>query len=235
MLELRKSADRGYGHHAWLETYHSFSFATYYDPAQMDFGPLRVINEDIIEGGHGFTMHGHNNMEIVTYVLAGALEHQDSMGHTSVLQYGDVQRMSAGHGLKHSERNHSASEPLHLLQIWLTPNAIDIAPSYQEKHFDVASKQHQLRLIASPDGRKGSLSLAQDALLFAGILAPSDRIHYRMAVDRIAYLHVARGTLCVNGVQLLAGDALKIGDEDGLLMDKALDAEILLFDMALTL
>ncbi len=231
MLEVRKSSDRGYANHGWLVARHSFSFADYYDPAHMGFAALRVINEDVVSGGKGFGTHGHKDMEIVTYVLAGALEHQDSMGNTSVLHYGDVQRMSAGKGVRHSEYNHDATTPVHLLQIWLTPHTIGIEPSYEEKHFDLASKQHQLRLIASPNGRDGSVTIHQDALIYAGILGESDRMSYEIAPGRLVYLHLARGALCVNGVRLLAGDALKISDVSALLINDAEDAEHLLFDM----
>ncbi len=231
MLEIRKSSARGYANHGWLEARHSFSFAEYYDPAHMGFGSLRVINEDKVSGGQGFGTHGHKDMEIVTYVLAGALEHKDSIGNTSVLHYGDVQRMSAGKGVRHSEYNHDAVAPVHLLQIWLTPHTGGIEPSYEEKHFDLTSKHHQLRLIASPNGRDGSVTIHQDALIYASILGAADSISYAIAPTRLVYLHVATGELCVNGIQLFAGDALKITDIGALLMNDAKDAEILLFDM----
>ena len=232
MLEVRKSSDRGYANHGWLVARHSFSFAEYYDPAHMGFGALRVINEDVVSGGKGFGTHGHKDMEIVTYVLAGALEHKDSMGNTSVLHYGDVQRMSAGKGVRHSEYNHDETVPVHLLQIWLTPHTIGIEPGYEEKHFDLASKQHQLRLIASPNGLDGSVTIHQDALIYAGILSAADSISYAIAPTRLVYLHVATGELCVNGIRLLAGDAIKISDISTLLINDAQDAEILLFDMS---
>jgi len=236
MLEIRKSADRGYANHGWLESRHSFSFAKYYDAKHMGFGPLLVINEDWINGGKGFGTHGHQNMEIITYVLDGALEHKDSMGNTSILRCGDVQRMSAGTGVQHSEFNHSSTELLHLLQIWIKPNVQEIEPSYEEKHFDLASKINQLRLIASPNGRNESLTIHQDALVFAWVLHQSNPINYSIEQSRIVYLHVVSGALSVNGVRLSAGDAVKAMDIDALFIEAASDTdgvEVLLFDMQL--
>src|SRR5438105_1153899 len=175
MLEIRKSEDRGHAEHGWLHSHHSFSFADYVDSAHTGFGPLIVINEDTVEPGKGFGNHGHRDMEIVTYVLDGALEHKDSMGNGSVLHYGDVQRMSAGRGVQHSEFNHSPSERVHFLQIWIQPNVVGIAPGYEEKHFDPAAKRGRLKLIASPDGRDGAVLIHQDALLYAGLLDGSER------------------------------------------------------------
>ncbi len=234
MLEIRKSADRGHADHGWLESWHSFSFAKYYDANHMGFGPLLVINEDRVNGGKGFGTHGHQNMEIITYVLDGALEHKDSMGNTTVLRSGDVQRMSAGTGVQHSEFNYSSTEPVHLLQIWIQPNLQQLKPSYEEKHFNRASKNNQFRLIASPDARHDSLKIHQDALLFAVILDKVQTISYSIEQGRVVYLHVVNGALSVNGVHLSTGDALKVIDDDVLSITQISDAdnsEILLFDM----
>ncbi len=233
MLEIRKSADRGYANHGWLESRHSFSFAQYYDANHMGFGPLLVINEDRVNGGKGFGTHSHQNMEIITYILSGALEHKDSMGNTSILRYGDVQRMSAGTGVQHSEFNHSSSELVHFLQVWIKPNVQAIEPSYEEKHFDLASKTNQLRLIASADGRNQSLTIHQDALLFAAVLNHSTPINYLIKQDRIIYLQLINGEVCVNGTQLSTGDAIKLLDVESLNIELVSEgAEILLFDIA---
>ena len=231
MLTIRKSADRGHADHGWLQSHHTFSFADYHDPAQMGFGPLRVINEDFVAAGQGFGTHGHRDMEIVTYVLDGSLEHKDSMGNGSALRYGDVQRMSAGRGVTHSEFNHSQSEALHLLQIWIEPDVRGIDPGYEEKHFDPAAKQGRLRLIASPDGRDGSVMIHQDATVHAAILDGNDQTEHPLANGRIAFVHVARGQLAVNGLALSAGDALKLTDETFVNCSRAQSAEILLFDL----
>lgn len=231
MLTIRKSADRGHADHGWLQSHHTFSFADYHDPAQMGFGPLRVINEDYVAAGQGFGTHGHRDMEIITYVLDGSLEHKDSMGNGSALRYGDVQRMSAGRGVTHSEFNHSASVPLHLLQIWIQPNVRGIEPGYEEKYFDPAAKQGLLRLIASPDGRDGSVLIHQDATIHAAILNGDDQVEHPLASGRVAFVHVARGQLAVNGLALSAGDALKLTDEVAINFSQAQAAEILLFDL----
>ena len=231
MLTIRKSADRGHADHGWLQSHHTFSFADYHDPAQMGFGPLRVINEDFVAAGQGFGTHGHRDMEIITYVLDGSLEHKDSMGNGSALRYGDVQRMSAGRGVTHSEFNHSASEPLHLLQIWIEPDVRGIDPGYEEKHFDPAAKQGRLRLIASPDGRDGSVMIHQDATVHAAILDGNDQTEHPLANGRIAFVHVARGQLVANGIELSAGDALKVTGEAAVNFGQAHAAEILLFDL----
>ncbi len=231
MLEIRKSEDRGVAEHGWLSSRHTFSFANYYDPRHTGFGPLLVINEDRVQPGMGFGTHGHSDMEIISYVLDGALEHKDSMGTGSVIQYGDVQRMSAGSGVQHSEFNHSTNQPVHFLQIWIAPNVKGIAPGYEEKHFNPASKKGQWRLIASPDGRDGSVLIHQDAALYAAILNGDDTLEYALPGNRSAYLHVARGTLTVNDVPLKAGDALKIIDEPVITVSDATNAEILLFDL----
>ena len=231
MLQIRKSEDRGPAEHGWLSSRHSFSFADYRDPAHMGFGPLRVINEDRVQPGQGFGTHGHQDMEIISYVLDGALEHKDSLGTGSVIHYGDVQRMSAGSGVRHSEFNHSKDEPVHFLQIWIMPDKQGIAPSYEEKHFTPESKRGNLRLIASDDGREGSVLVHQDVAVFASIVDGDDRLSHELAPGRIAYLHVIRGELSVNGMALRGGDALKISDENEMLIDNARDAEFLLFDL----
>ncbi len=233
MIQIRKSATRGKADHGWLNSMHTFSFANYYDPRYTSFGPLRVINEDKVIGGQGFGTHSHSNMEIISYVLGGALEHKDSMGTGSVLRYGDVQRMSAGSGVSHSEFNHSADETVHFLQIWLFPDQENIAPSYQETNFSPEAKRGQLRLIASPDGADGSLLIHQDARIFASIPDGAQRLHHTLAAGRGAYVQVARGQLQVNGITLEAGDALQVRDEAQLTLENGNDAEVLLFDLAL--
>jgi redox-sensitive bicupin YhaK (pirin superfamily) len=231
MLEVRKSEERGDAHHGWLQSKHSFSFADYYDPRHTGFGPLLVINEDRVAPGAGFGTHGHRDMEIISYVLDGALEHKDSMGTGSVLHYGDVQRMSAGSGVRHSEFNGSKTEPVHFLQIWIQPNVQGIAPSYEEKHFDAADKQGRLRLIASSDGREGSVTIHQDAAIYAGILNGEDRVEHGIKAGRRGYVHVIRGRVEVNGVALSGGDALKIGGQDKVVLEGAEAAEVLVFDL----
>lgn len=231
MLELRKSEARGLADHGWLKSRHSFSFADYHDPVHMGFGPLRVINEDRVAAGRGFGTHGHRDMEIISYVLEGTLAHQDSMGNGSSLRPGDVQRMSAGTGVRHSEFNHSQTEPVHFLQIWIMPDVEGSEPGYEEKHFDAESKRGQLRLIASKDGRQGSVRIQQDASLYASILDGDGRLEHAIAPGRLAYVHVVRGKLKVNGIELQAGDALKIREEASVGFADAEDAEILLFDM----
>ena len=231
MLEVRKSADRGRAHHGWLKSSHSFSFADYFDTRHSGFGPLLVINEDEVAPGRGFGTHGHRDMEITSHMLDGTLAHEDSMGNGSALRYGDVQRMSAGTGVRHSEFNHSSDEPVHFLQIWIEPKFKGIAPSYEEKHFDVASKTGQLRLIVSPDGRNGSVTVNRDACLYVSILGGTDAIEYLLKPGRIAYVHAVRGSACVNGVQLATGDALKLVSEDLVTIRDAVAAEVLLFDL----
>ena len=231
MLEIRKGDERGVADFGWLSSMHSFSFGSYHDPMQMGFGPLRVINEDRVQPGRGFDTHGHSDMEIISYVLDGALEHKDSIGTGSVLHYGDVQRMSAGTGVRHSEFNHSGTEPLHFLQIWIEPNVKGIPPGYEEKHFAPDSKQGRLRLIASGDGRAGSVLVHQDVAVYAAILDRDDLVRHPLAPGRNAYLHVARGSVLANGVALAAGDALKVRDETLLTLEQAQAAEVLLFDL----
>ncbi|MBC7939867.1 MAG: pirin family protein, partial [Chitinophagaceae bacterium] len=216
MLTLRKSADRGLADHGWLKSFHSFSFADYHDPAHMGVGNLRVINEDRIAPGTGFGAHGHRDMEIVSYVLDGALAHKDSMGngaagrHDGVIRPGDVQRMSAGTGVQHSEFNHATGQPTHFLQIWLLPSQRGIEPGYEQKHFDVASKRGRLALVASNDGRAGSVTVHADAALRAGLFDGDERAELTIDPARIAYVHLVRGALRVNDRQLHAGDALRL-------------------------
>jgi redox-sensitive bicupin YhaK (pirin superfamily) len=230
MNELRRSAERGYADHGWLRSFHSFSFADYYDPRHMGFGPLRVINEDRVRPGAGFGTHGHRDMEIVSYVLEGALAHKDSMGNGSTIVPGDVQRMSAGTGVLHSEFNHDPARTTHFLQIWIEPSVAGIAPSYEQKHFAAEEKRGRLRLIASPDGAAGSVRLHQDARLYAGLFDGAERARLELAPGRKSYVHVARGGLRVNGEALAAGDALKT-DARGLELEGGEGAEVLVFDL----
>ena len=208
MLEIRKAAERGHANHGWLDSWHSFSFADYHDPRHMGFGPLRVINEDRIQPGMGFGTHGHRDMEIISYVLEGALAHKDSMGNGSTIEPGDVQRMSAGRGVMHSEFNHAAADETHFLQIWIEPNVRGIDPGYEQKRFDTEDKRGRLRLVASPDGREGSVKIHQDAFVYAALLDGAERLAHRLEPNRRAYLHVARGRLRANGQALIAGDEL---------------------------
>ncbi|MBM3385749.1 MAG: pirin family protein [Betaproteobacteria bacterium] len=231
MIELRRGAERGYADHGWLKSFHSFSFAGYHDPRHMGFGPLRVINEDRVRAGSGFGKHGHRDMEIISYVLEGALAHEDSMGNGSTIVPGDVQRMSAGTGVQHSEFNHDKAAATHLLQIWIEPAKQGIAPSYEQKHFDAASKRGRLRLIASAEGAEGSVTVHQDARVYAALLEGAERATHALAPGRRAYVHVARGTLEVNGKRLQAGDALKARDVAQIVLEKGAGAEVLLFDL----
>lgn len=233
MLQIRKSDSRGHADHGWLSSHHTFSFAGYQDPKHMGFGPLRVINEDRVQGGQGFGTHNHRDMEIISYVLDGALEHKDSMGTGSVLRYGDVQRMTAGSGVSHSEFNHSSEHPVHFLQIWLFPDKAGITPSYQEATFSPQAKRNQLRLIASPTGQDGSLLIHQDARIYAAILDGDTSLQHSLAPERGAYLQVARGRLSVNGIELNAGDAVQASKESQLTLSEGSDAEVLLFDLPL--
>jgi len=230
-MELRKSEERGAAHHGWLQSKHSFSFGDYYDTRHSGFGPLVVINEDRVAAGAGFGTHGHRDMEIISYVLEGALEHKDSLGTGSVLHYGDVQRMSAGSGVRHSEFNGSGTEQVHFLQIWIEPNVQGIPPSYEEKHIPLADKQGRLRLIASSDGRDGSVLIHQDASLYATVLNGSDRVEHALAAGRRAYVHVVRGVVSVNGVMLKGGDAAKFSEAGRIELAQAEAAEVLLFDL----
>jgi redox-sensitive bicupin YhaK (pirin superfamily) len=232
MIEIRRGNERGHARHGWLDSFHSFSFADYYDPAHMGFGALRVINEDRVTAGMGFGTHSHRDMEIISYVLEGGLAHRDSMGNGSVIQPGDVQRMSAGTGVAHSEFNASKTAGVHFLQIWIEPGVRGIAPSYEEKRFDADSKRGRLRLIASPDGREGSVTIHQDANVYAALLDGDEAVQHAIPSGRRAYLHVVRGELDVNGERLHAGDAMKASRETGLALARGSDAEILLFDLA---
>jgi len=231
MLNIRKSTDRGHANHGWLDSHHTFSFADYYDPAYMGVSALRVINEDRVQPGAGFPTHGHRDMEIVSYVLAGALEHKDSMGNGSVIRPGDVQRMSAGTGVRHSEFNASATEPVHFLQIWILPDRNGHAPGYEQKHFAPAELDGKLRLIASPDGRDGSVTLHQDAQLYAARLDGDQGVTQPLAPGRCAYVHLARGALTLNGTPLQAGDGARIEQETQLRFEQGRGAEVLLFDL----
>ncbi|SNS40017.1 hypothetical protein SAMN06265795_102544 [Noviherbaspirillum humi] len=231
MIELRRSEERGHVNHGWLDSHFSFSFAEYYDPQHMGFGPLRVINDDWIEAGRGFGMHGHRNMEIISYVLEGRLAHQDSMGNGSVIKPGDVQRMSAGTGVMHSEYNHEREGKTHLLQIWIEPNVVGIPPSYEEKNFSTEDKRGRLRLIASPDGSDGSVTIHQDARVHVGLFDGDEKAAFELAEGRRAYVHVARGKVTVNGVVLKEGDALKAVQEARIEISDGEQAEVLLFDL----
>ena len=232
MIALRKSKERGYADHGWLRSFHTFSFAGYYDPRHMGFGPLRVINEDRVDPGEGFGKHPHRDMEIISYVLDGELEHKDSMGNGSVMRPGDVQRMSAGTGVFHSEYNPSASKPVHFLQIWIEPSETGIAPSYEQKFFAPEDKRGRLRLLASNDGRDGSVKIHQDAALYAALVDGDEKVGHDIAPGRRAYVHVARGSAIVNGQTLSAGDALKVERESKVEIADGDKAEILLFDLA---
>ncbi|CAN5207380.1 pirin family protein [soil metagenome] len=232
MIELRKSEARGHANHGWLDSYHSFSFADYHDPEHMGFGPLRVINEDRIQAGAGFGAHGHRDMEIISYVLEGELAHKDSMGNGSVIRPGDVQRMSAGKGVQHSEFNHRKDGQTHFLQIWIEPSAQGIEPGYEEKHFDRDKKRGRLCLIASSDGRDGSVTIHQDACIYAGLFDGAESATFASNGKERIYLHVVHGEVVVNGVTLKSGDALKAVDESTIEIGQGRNAEILLFTLA---
>jgi redox-sensitive bicupin YhaK (pirin superfamily) len=231
MNDIRRSNDRGFADHGWLKSFHTFSFADYFDPEHVEFGPLRVINEDRVQAGAGFGTHGHRDMEIISYVLAGELAHKDSMGNGSVIRPGDVQRMSAGTGVRHSEFNPSASEPVHFLQIWIQPAERGIEPSYEEKRFAQQEKRGRLRLIVSPDRAEGSLLIHQDAKVYAGLFTDDEQADLEVADGRRVYLHVARGALTANGTELESGDALRITDGTFLHLGGGRDAEVLVFDL----
>ncbi|MBC7732163.1 MAG: pirin family protein [Bacteriovorax sp.] len=238
MITLRKSSDRGQADHGWLKSFHSFSFADYHDPKHMGFGNLRVINEDRIAPGTGFGTHGHRDMEIVSYVLSGELAHKDSMGNgqagaavSGVIQPGDVQRMSAGRGVMHSEFNHAPNDTTHFLQIWIEPNVRGIEPGYEQKHFDAGSKQGVLRLVASPDGRDGSVTIHADAAIYSGLFDGAQALTRALDSARKAYVHLVRGSASVNGQALQAGDALRLENESELRIDQGVDAELLMFDL----
>jgi hypothetical protein len=231
MIEIRRSAERGIAEHGWLRSYHSFSFADYHDPAHMGFGPLRVLNEDWIQPGSGFGTHGHRDMEILTYLLEGALAHKDSMGNGSSIVPGDVQRMSAGRGVQHSEYNRDRCGVTHLLQIWIEPDVRGIEPAYEQKHYDAASKRGRLRLIASPDGADNSVRIHQAARVYCALLDGGERAAHPLAAGRRAYVHLARGAARVNGVHLAAGDALKLSGVDRVALSEGSGCELLLFDL----
>jgi len=231
MLVIRKAEDRGHANYGWLDSYHSFSFGGYHDPRHMGVSNLRVINDDTVAPGGGFATHGHRDMEIISYVLEGALEHKDSMGNGSVIRPGDVQRMSAGTGVTHSEYNASASEPVHFLQIWLQPDVLGVEPGYEQKHFPVADRRGRWVLLVSRDGREGSVASHQDTLLFGALVVPGATLEYRFAAGRQGYLHLARGRLRVGDTILGPADGLKIQQQQLLQLEAIEDAEILLFDM----
>ena len=231
MMTIRPSNERGHADHGWLNSYHSFSFAGYHDPAHMGFGNLRVINEDHIAAGRGFGTHGHKDMEIITYVLSGALAHKDSMGNVKTIPPGDVQRMSAGTGVQHSEFNHAEGQTTHLLQIWIEPDVTGIAPGYEQKSFTDAQKRGTLRLVASPDGAQGSVTVHADAWLYAGLLDGDEAATLALDPTRKTYVHLVRGELEVNGKKLTQGDAAMIEAQSSLQLGKGQDAEVLVFDL----
>jgi len=231
MFEIRRAEERGYADHGWLKSFHSFSFANYYDSRHISFGPLRVINEDRVAGGGGFGKHPHHDMEIISYVLAGSLEHKDSMGTGSVIRPGDVQCMSAGTGVLHSEYNHSPDELVHFLQIWIEPDEAGVKPAYQQQFFSDEAKRGKLCVIASSDGRNGSVRIRQNALLFSALVDGAEQLKYVIPPGRKGYIHVVLGDVTVNGQALHAGDALKISNESNVAIGDGKDAEILLFDL----
>lgn len=231
MITVRPAAARGQANFDWLDSRHTFSFGHYYDPQHMGFGPLRVINEDRVAPGGGFATHGHQNMEIVSYVLEGALEHKDSLGTGSVIRPGDVQKMSAGSGIRHSEYNASKTEPVHFLQIWIQPDRSNVAPSYAQQAFSREERQGRLRLVASPDGADGSIRLVQDARMYAALLAPGETATLALGAGRRAWVQVARGRVALGDVALGAGDGAAVTDESSITIAGVEDAEVLLFDL----
>ena len=232
MIRIRRSGERGGGNHGWLKTHHTFSFNTYHDPKFMGFRSLRVINEDWVAAGQGFPTHPHRDMEIITYILEGAIEHKDSLGTGSIIRPGDGQRMSAGNGIRHSEVNPSKTQPAHLLQIWIEPDRAGYQPSYEQKEFPEAEKRNRLRLIASPDGKLGSVTIHQDAKLYVSLLAPQQEVTHELASGRYAWLQVAKGAIELNGQKLSQGDGASVGDENQLIIRGREEAEVLLFDLA---
>ena len=232
MITLRPSRERGHADHGWLKSFHSFSFAGYHDPKHMGWGKLRVINEDWIAPGKGFGTHGHRDMEILTYVLQGALAHKDSLGNVKAIPPGDVQRMSAGSGVQHSEFNHAPDDTTHLLQIWIEPNVKGVKPSYEQTTFADSAKQGRLYLVASPDGAQGSVTLHADARLYAGLFDAGQTAALALATGRKAYVHLVRGALTVNGVALHTGDAALLADEQQVALTEAQEAEVLVFDLS---
>ena len=232
MIRILKSDERGHANHGWLDTHFTFSFADYYDPKHVHFRTLRVMNDDRVAGGGGFPMHPHRDMEIVTYVLEGALEHRDSMGNGSVIKPGDIQYMGAGTGVTHSEFNASKTEPVHLYQIWMFPENQGLKPTYGQKTFSEAEKRGKLRLLVSPDGRDGSIKIRQDNDLYATVLGAGDTVEHQLKPDRHAYVQVARGSVTLNGKKLDEGDGAAISDEKTVELKGEKDAEVLLFDLA---
>ncbi len=232
MLKLRKSNERGLADHGWLQSRHSFSFADYYDPQHMGWGNLRVINEDRVAPGKGFGTHGHRDMEIISYVLSGELAHRDTLGNVKGIPPGDVQRMTAGTGVRHSEFNHAPDATTHFLQIWIEPDQIGVAPGYEQKTFPDAEKRGRLRLVASRDGADGSVRMQADAAMYAGLFDADEQATLQLAPGRKAYVHLVRGALRANGQLLQGGDALLLDGVDSLSLDQAQDAEVLVFDLA---
>jgi redox-sensitive bicupin YhaK (pirin superfamily) len=232
MLNLRKSTERGYADHGWLKSFHSFSFAGYHDPQHMGFGNLRVINEDRIAPGTGFGTHGHRDMEIISYVLEGNLAHKDTLGNVKGIPPGDVQRMSAGKGVQHSEFNHADAQATHFLQIWIEPNVTGIPASYEQKTFAESDKRGKLRLVAAPDGAQGAVTIHADARLYAGLFDGAEAASLPLPAGRKTYVHLVRGELDVNGSKLAAGDAAKLEDEAALTLANGKNAEVLVFDLA---
>jgi redox-sensitive bicupin YhaK (pirin superfamily) len=231
MLEIRRSSERGYADHGWLKSFHTFSFADYYDPKHVEFGALRVINEDRVAAGQGFGTHGHRDMEIISYVLEGALAHKDSLGTGSTIKPGDVQRMSAGRGVTHSEFNASPNELVHFLQIWIQPNVEGSAPSYEEKHFSSDQKRGRLRLIASPTGSDGSVHIQQDARVYAGLFDGAEQAQLQVGKDRQIYVHIARGAITINDAAVNVGDGVKLLNVPMLALTQGKSAEVLVFDL----
>ncbi|MBU3582321.1 pirin family protein [Polynucleobacter sp. AP-Capit-er-40B-B4] len=232
MIKIRKSQDRGYADHGWLKSFHSFSFAGYHDPQFMGWGNLRVINEDRVAAGMGFGKHGHRNMEIISYVLSGELAHQDSMGNIESIPPGDVQRMSAGSGVTHSEFNHAKDQTTHFLQIWIEPNVSEIEPSYEQKTIPAIEKDGKLRIIASPTGNDGAVKIHADATIYAGLFNSPQSATLKLDPKRKAYVHLIRGMLTISGQKLVSGDALFIEDESSLVISDGVDAEVLIFDLS---
>jgi quercetin 2,3-dioxygenase len=232
MITVRKSEARGHANRGWLDSYHTFSFANYYDPNHMSFRSLRVINEDVINPGQGFGTHGHRDMEIITYVLEGALEHQDSLGTGAVIKPGEVQRMSAGTGIQHSEFNHSKADPVHLLQIWILPDTNGLPPSYEQRDFSLAERHGKFRIVAARDARDGAVKVHQDVDLYAAVLDKKSRVSHALQSNRHAWVQVARGAVLLNGLALKNGDGAAVSDESELVIEATEDSEILLFDLA---
>ena len=232
MITVRKSEARGHANHGWLDSYHTFSFASYYDPNYMNFRSLRVINEDFVSPGKGFGTHGHSDMEIITYVLEGALEHKDSLGTGAVIKPGEVQRMTAGTGIQHSEFNPSQTDPVHLLQIWLLPDTKGLSPSYEQRDFPLAERRGKLRLVAARDARDGAVKVHQDVDLYAAVLDKGSRVSHALGPNRHAWVQVARGSVLLNGLTLENGDAAAVSGENEVVIEAAEDTEFLLFDLA---